>query len=332
MIKKKKIFNIFPILLFQFFWITLLGILIIDSHWNLSLAQSESNSGLGRVINPNPNQHSEFVVNVRKDSPKITLFGYKLGENICAVKSGTQFRYSKVIQTINNQIWYQVDIDNPIEANKDSCPQRLQGWLIAQQSDGTRLVKEIQDYFVAEQYDLEIAGISEDESWESEEFEPEPIEPNTTIQPTPKISLPQYESNSEVPYVDISPEQRKTEADSITINRSEWKIFSKYLLVSLGSILGLLVVTFEQAGSDNELSSDEIFTAFTKKIVSSIFLVRLIILIVSSFAFISLLGGIEEKDNLLKTIQTLSTQGSYEPIIAGFLICLVILNFTSSNK
>jgi len=44
------------------------------------------------------------------------------------------------------------------------------------------------------------------------------------------------------------------------------------------------------------------------------------------------LGRIEQKDNLLTAIQTLSSQGLYEPVIAGFLICIVILSFTSASK
>jgi len=312
----------------------------LDSNWNPSLAQNNSNLGWGIVTNPNPSKYSEFTVNVRKDAPKISLFGFKLGKKICTVRSETEFHYSEIIQTLNDQIWYKVKIDNPLEFAKPSCPKPLQGWLIAQQSDGTRLVDEIPSATLVQTAEFnQIAAQESLEDGEIERFEtPAVIPPQTKLR---NDSLPE----SDAPYLDVRPEKQQTETpsdsnrstDSETVgipNESvdKWGTFSNYLLVCLGSVLGLLVITFEQSCSNDEINASEILNAFTKRIISSIFLIRLLVLIVVSCSFISILGRIEQKDNLLTAIQTLSSQGLYEPVIAGFLICIVILSFTSASK
>lgn len=362
----------------QLFLATYLFVFLIDSNWQRSWAQNQSNSGWGIVAYPNRDENSQFAVNIRENAPQISPLGFNLGEKICTVISGTEFSYSEVVRTLNNQIWYKVRIDNPLESGESDCPQPLQGWLIAKQSNGTRLVDNflptaelqtaslpadnVDDLILQEDSTPEsatqtnqAAGVTDDPNLESEtlsetdipsDIEPEPEQPDDSntiesetlpetdipsdIEPEPKQS---DNSSSKAPYLDVRPDQRPTE----TIVESEeednrWTTFSKYLLVSLGSVLGLLVITFEQACSNDDLSAGEILTSFRNKILSPIFLIRLLVLMLASFAFISILGAISTDDDLLSTIQQLSRQGVYEPIIAGFLICIVILSFTSSSK
>ncbi|MEM8675512.1 MAG: hypothetical protein AAGF83_16805 [Cyanobacteria bacterium P01_G01_bin.67] len=321
--------------------------LLIDSNWNPSLAQNPSNSGWGIVINPKPDEYSEFAVNIRENAPRISPFGFKLGEKICSVISGTEFSYSEVIRTLNDQIWYKVKIDNPLEFQSSSCPQPLQGWLIAEQSDGTRLVDEFKTGTVVQAAELSSNNnVAQAPLKDLETIEPPVVEPQGQSRTqAPARILPLTKSNSNTPYLDVRPEQRKTETESNSpqvtelkkVSKGEeeddkWTTFSNYLLVCLGSILGLLVITFEQASNNDDLDAIEIITTFRNKVMSPIFLIRLSVLIIASFSFISILGGIEQKDNLLNAIQKLSNQGFYEPVIAGFLICIVILSFTSSSK
>jgi hypothetical protein len=89
----------------------------------------------GTVTNPSGKR-----VWVRSEPPRVTAFGYILGEPICAVGVGTEFEVSAAFETQNGELWYAVTVGNPIDAinnfggNCSTVP--LSGWLIGRLKTG----------------------------------------------------------------------------------------------------------------------------------------------------------------------------------------------------
>ena len=296
------------------FVLSLLIVLGLNLNHGL-LAQSSQGAGWGELINPAPEKYSEFAVNVRRTPPSVTPFGLKLGEKICAVKNGTQFSYAQVHTTLNNQVWYEVEIQNPISYDV-VCPKPVRGWLIGQKGDYTDLVKT---------------------------FNVQPSSPTTTSTETPTSSLPSSVAASpvedpspEVTSPTTAPEKNGPSSEKISKNAQEktlsWQIFSRYMLVCLGAVLGLFFVTFEQVSSHLQDDAPQVFLALKRRMRSPVFFIRVVLLILASFVFILLIDSIGTNNEWLGSIRQLAAQGILEPITAGFLIALVVLNFIAFSK
>jgi hypothetical protein len=104
--------------------------------------------GYGVVINPDPQKTPGGIVVVIRESPPDVSNGYKLGKEVCRVKTGTMFKAIKGIKIYNGEIWYNISIDNKediifYKKKENELPPSIpfSAWMIGTFSNGTEVVR-----------------------------------------------------------------------------------------------------------------------------------------------------------------------------------------------